>query len=651
MKIARIGIISHHIETIDLASELSFETGHELIVKLGIPYTNLIEKAQILKNEYKVDAIIAQGSIYERIYNKIDIPVFRMDLSNFELAQAFYQASKLSDKVLFIEFQRITKTYDFELVKNTFNYKVDNICLHGPEELDKAHKIIRKNKYEVVVCTGKSILDQFSGVHKIWLDTKKADLTETLSLVLQTIYAEKRRKEKISWLRSIVNNLEVGIITIDPSGIIETFNTHAAEITGMEAQDGIGRNIKNLLSNQEINCIYGDGENISNAMATLDIGKIIINRISIKLGTDQYGLLIKFQKATKIQELEQKIRKELTSRGFVAKSKFTDIIGSSSVMRELKSTAQKYASTSSNIVILGESGTGKELFAQSIHNSSNYKNGPFVAVNCAALTESLLESELFGYEEGAFTGAKKGGKQGLFELAHGGTIFLDEIGDMPASLQSRLLRVIQEREVIRLGGSRIIPVNNRVICATNVDLAEKVKKGLFRKDLYYRINILQLRIPPLREHPEDISDITLAIFRKKCKAMKRNISMSPDLLTMLKEYDWPGNTREIEAFIERLLSTIEESKIEYDDIVRCFNNIRDIKKTDFLHPHLSQTPASLKDGKLTVNLGTMSEIETEVIQQVLHYVNGDKAAVKKILGISPTTIWRKTKKQIIAEQI
>ena len=245
-------------------------------------------------------------------------------------------------------------------------------------------------------------------------------------------------------------------------------------------------------------------------------------------------------------------------------------------MRDLKVMARKYAASYSNVLITGESGTGKELFAQSIHSGSPCRIGPFVAVNCAALPESLLESELFGYEEGAFTGAKKGGKAGLFELAHNGTIFLDEIGDMPLSLQSRLLRVLQEKEVIRLGGSQVIPVNNRIICATNKNLAHKVEEGLFREDLYYRINILQIHIPPLREHPEDIPVLARLLFEKKCKEIKKRKEIRTNLLQMLKRYHWPGNVRQLDAFLERLLVLTDGPEVEHEYFVKCLQHMGDV---------------------------------------------------------------------------
>lgn len=238
-------------------------------------------------------------------------------------------------------------------------------------------------------------------------------------------------------------------------------------------------------------------------------------------------------------------------------------------MNDLIEKAAKIAKTNSAILIIGESGTGKELLAQSIHNASNRKNAPFIAINCAALSETLLESELFGYEEGAFTGARKGGKKGLFEMADRGTIFLDEIGDAPLSIQTKLLRVLQEKEIMRISGEKVIPVDVRVIAATNKDLLDLIEKSSFRKDLYYRLNVLPLSVPPLRERKDDIV-ILLKLFLKKY-AVRENIRMPKpdnDIINILKKYPWPGNIRELENLAEYVTIISSASENLKEDIIK-----------------------------------------------------------------------------------
>ena len=256
--------------------------------------------------------------------------------------------------------------------------------------------------------------------------------------------------------------------------------------------------------------------------------------------TTHYILTIK--DVSKLQRLEKKVRQELHVKGHVAKYNFSDIWGRTPKIIAAKDKAMMFAKNENTILIIGESGTGKELFAHAIHNNSLIKDGPFLAVNFAAIPETLVESELFGYEGGAFTGARKEGKAGMFELAHGGTIFLDEIGDAPLSIQARLLRVLQEKEIMRLGGMKVIPIDVRVIAATNRELRIYSQEGKFRLDLFYRLNVLSLETPPLRELKEDFSDYLNHYFAKKYNTKK---IVSREVMAILLKYDWPGNMREL----------------------------------------------------------------------------------------------------------
>jgi len=275
------------------------------------------------------------------------------------------------------------------------------------------------------------------------------------------------------------------------------------------------------------------------------------------------GIIITFKDLSEIMEMENIVRVNLFKKGHTAKYRFSDIVGKSKNMSETIEIAKKLSRSNSTLLLTGESGTGKELFAHSIHNASKQQYGPFVAANFAALTESLLESELFGYEEGAFTGARKGGHAGLFEQAHKGTIFLDEIGDASPRIQARLLRVLQEKEVLRVGGTKIIPIDVRVIASTNKDLHKLVQKGDFREDLYYRLNVLPINIPPLRERKSDIP-LLIKMFLKKFPNGSEMV-ISNEVMAKFLEYDWPGNVRELENVIEYLYN-LAGSKIELKDL-------------------------------------------------------------------------------------
>jgi transcriptional regulator with PAS, ATPase and Fis domain len=342
-------------------------------------------------------------------------------------------------------------------------------------------------------------------------------------------------------------------------------------------------------------------------------------------------LVINFQGISKIRQMEEKIRQKLHDKGLVAKYQFTDIVGRSSALTAVITRARKYAKTLSTVLITGESGTGKELFAQSIHNESSRCRGPFVAVNCAALPENLLESELFGYEEGAFTGARRGGKPGLFELAHGGSIFMDEISELGSQLQARLLRVLQQKEVMRVGGDRVIPVDVRIIAATNRNMAEAVKLGNFREDLYYRLNVLPLEVPPLRERLEDIPLLFYHLLKRKDGRRTRG-DIPGQIVDRLKRYAWPGNIRELENFAERYCAIGEEDQINCLTLRSLIDRLFSDDQTEVANKR-----------RITVEVGTFEEIESSIISQLASSFPNSKEDLAKALGISRTTLWRKLK--------
>ncbi|WP_425058851.1 Anaerobic nitric oxide reductase transcription regulator NorR [Sporomusa carbonis] len=325
--------------------------------------------------------------------------------------------------------------------------------------------------------------------------------------------------------------------------------------------------------------------------------------------------------------IKDKAGKCTNESGHKATYCFDDFVTVNETMKETLEIAKSYAGVDSTILIIGETGTGKEIIAQSIHNYSRRCNGPFVAVNCAALPESLLESELFGYEYGAFTGARKNGKKGLFEQADQGTIFLDEIGEISLGMQARLLRVIQEREIMRIGGDKIIPIDVGIIAATHRNLPELIEKGLFRRDLYHRLNILQLHLLPLSARKEDIPYLVECIGKKlSARLFKQPLKFSAGAMNVLACYPWPGNVRELESVIERMLILKNGGVVTSDDIKKvlyCGYDRRD-------------------NEALVVPRGTMEEMERAIIRQVLKET-GNQDETAKILGISTTTIWRKMK--------
>lgn len=312
-----------------------------------------------------------------------------------------------------------------------------------------------------------------------------------------------------------------------------------------------------------------------------------------------------------------------------ARYNFTDIIGSSEAIEKIKSRAAFVAKGISSVIISGETGTGKELFAQSIHNASERRSKPFIAINCGALPESLIESCFFGYEEGAFTGAKKKGSPGAFEQANGGTIFLDEISEMDFNLQSKLLRVLQEREVTRIGGTEPFRVDVRVIASTNRDLVEMINHGTFRNDLYYRLNVVELKIPALRERAEDIPALVNVFINEFNSLLGKFVTgISEQAIYQLCRYQWPGNIRELKNCIEYIMNivSVNESIIEIGHLPQ------------YIHGAISQDRKEKYIGTLAE---TVAAAERDAIISALKYTGGAKREAAKLLGISTTTLWRK----------
>lgn len=372
-------------------------------------------------------------------------------------------------------------------------------------------------------------------------------------------------------LMQMLHQINDGLIAYDKEGFIRVFSQKAELIFGMRASRSVGKPLTHVFRN----------EGLLNYLKAPDAA----NEAIIKISGSDYAVQ-KFESApgswtvctlrnlNELAELEQKRRRQNLQKGHIAKYSFEDIIYKSKIMSETIQTAEKIAKTKLTILIYGETGTGKELFASAMHRVSPVAEGPFLAVNFSALPEDLVESELFGYEDGAFTGARKGGKAGLFEQADGGTLFLDEIGDISLKIQARLLRVLQEKEIMRVGGTEVIPVDVRIIAATNKPLFEMAQSGKFREDLYYRLKRLSLITPPLRERREDIALLASHFLKKNGWRGHLDLDMSPALKDALYSSQWIGNVRELESITEYLSAVCESGQVlDVQHLPRDFYNL------------------------------------------------------------------------------
>ena len=375
------------------------------------------------------------------------------------------------------------------------------------------------------------------------------------------------------YLAKILNQINDGIIAYSSNGIISIFNEKSREIFGVHSA---GELINSAIADNNIREYLLSAEDLSDKLFHLDNAEFIISKFRI----DKIDTTVCTLKNTKEnKDIEVKLRQDLIKKGYFGKYRFNDIIATSPVMQDTIHIAKKLAKTDLNILIYGESGVGKELFASAIHNESQRNRGPFVAINFSALSEDLVESELFGYEEGAFTGAKKGGKLGIFEQANQGTIFLDEIGDISPRIQARLLRVLQEKEIRRVGGSENIPIDVRVIAATNKNLVKMCQEGTFREDLYHRLKKFYLKIPALKARTEDIEVLVKHFLMKHGRD---KLTLSEEVMDILRVNNWNGNVRELENVIEYFIAVSEDQTVSISDLPEDFFEDPGRHRSDFI---------------------------------------------------------------------
>lgn len=436
---------------------------------------------------------------------------------------------------------------------------------------------------------------------------------------------------------TVIENAYVWIVIVDAKGKVIYMNENYCRFCEVNKDDVIGQHVTKVIENTRMHIVVESGEEEIADLQYIRGNYMIANRIPIFAENKVVGAFgtVMFRDTKEWHEMNSHVRHHLSSiQSFIdqqettgAKYTLNDIHSNSSIMNELKDRVKSIAATDSSVLIRGESGTGKELFAHSIHLLSHRSEKPFIKVNCGAIPEQLLESELFGYEDGAFTGAKKGGKKGKFQLANGGTIFLDEIGDMSAHMQVKLLRVLQEKEVEPVGSSKTIPLDVRVITATNRPLEVLMESNSFRSDLYYRISVIPLFIPPLRERLEDLETLVRHFIKKVSLRTGKRISLiHEDVMNTFHHYHWQGNIRELENIIEAAIHLAKSDVITLEAIPDY------IKEKTIFHSKATSLKEMLIEAEKNILLSTLKKFE------------GDKRRAAKALGISKSSMYDKIQK-------
>lgn len=453
---------------------------------------------------------------------------------------------------------------------------------------------------------------------------------------LKNVFASPEYAEK--WYIQILNSINNGILVTDDQLIVRYVNAQYTRITSVKEKEIMGKNLSEIRPGAMLPQVIKTGEALVGVYRRVGDTEYIVDMAPIIVEGTIIGGVSVVKDITEVRRLSEEVKifakktgrlKTMVDRIYKAKYTFDDIVGNSSSIQEAVRVARRAAQGDADILITGESGTGKELFAQAIHNASNRGSGPFVALNCAAIAPTLIESELFGYEEGAFTGAKKGGRVGLFEIASGGTIFLDEIAELSMEVQAKLLRVLQERSIRRVGETSEVSVDIRVMAATNKDLYQMVQEGKFRADVYYRLNVLNVHLPPLNERGQDIILLANKFFQYYFQKIGRKFEVDKEMLKALLHYSWSGNVRELRNVIEYAVNMCEDNVITTLHLPKWFkiDDTNSRKSTDSL-THMVQ------------------EFERRTIQNAIeHYGTSVEAKqrIAKELGISVATLYNKIK--------
>lgn len=627
----------------EIALNVSKELGIETIIVEGV-LEDAAEQVVKICRDNNIVVIVSRGGTAAAIKKVVDVPVICAEANDFDILMALWEARKFSNHIGYLSYNDQYEPYEFKYLEDIVGVEIQHFHFKDRQDFVREIRRAKENGVGVIVSGSSFAIDliKAEGLQGIPVNVSRRTMTIALQRAKLLLEVRNNDKKRTEQLQTIVNLSQDGIIAYDQEGIIQTCNPMAERIFNVSKKQIIGHNLNTLNIEKGLNDLLNSQNELIDEVVINHNLNLIVNCAPIIVDNQYFGAVATFREVAKLQQLEENVRRQLHTGGLVAKAQFKDILGHSKRIKHCIERAQKFATTDSTILILGESGTGKELFAQSIHNLSERKERAFVAVNCAALPEALLESELFGYDEGAFTGARRGGKPGIFEMAHNGTIFLDELGALPKSVQARLLRVLQERQIFRLGGNKVIPVNVRIIAATNEDIRSAVETGAFRSDLFYRLNVLNIEVPPLRERIDDLPDLIhyfLKLFNKRFRKSVKNIS--PELMNGFVEYHWPGNIRELINYLERMVILADGPTIGLEHLSS--NEIFVQNKNDS-DEAIMEAKQQRNAQALWVNQGTLQSMENDIIRWYMEKYDGNKTKIAEELGICRTTLWKKLNK-------
>ncbi len=645
-----------------------------------------LERARAAERAQSADVIVTAGANATFLRSALQMPVVEVKVSGYDVMLALMRARTISEHVGVVTYRETIP--ELNAIRELLNIEIAQRTYRTIEDCHNCFHSLRAEGVEVIV--GSSLVVELARQNQIEgiLTYSPTSVRQAFEHAIDLSHLAQLKSSRFEQLNDVLHHLREAVLAVDLDERITAINGEMQKLLGVTERSCIGARLSSVAPELRVTDVLRTGNAELDAVIQMRSVTCIANITAIRERAVTAGAVISLQDARRIELAETNLRTQRRNKSLSARYHFDQIVGTSPRMSHAREVAKRYARTHSTVLITGESGTGKELFAQAIHNASPRRSGPFVAVNCASLPEPLLESELFGYEEGAFTGTRRGGRIGLFESAHRGTIFLDEVGDMPLALQTRLLRVLQEKEVTRLGSTQPIPVDVRIVAATHQDLMHLVKAGQFRDDLYYRLNILRLQLPTLRERGEDIAFLSLQFLfqalRRLGSSLAADQALAP-IMPLLKAYPWPGNVRELENVTERLAVFLSDyahaSDIDYSLLSGEF---AEIFAED--NPAHADTPTdSSRVGTLVTEGGAINHMNRDMargmprdmthdaahdtgfdasydmplrgrrrrgaqgpavlsrqeIERILFESGGNHSIAARRLGISRTTLWRK----------
>lgn len=589
----------------------------------------------------KVDAFVSAGSNASILKEHLQLPIISIEVSGYDLLRSFMEAKQYGRNIGIISFKNtLPQLKEFT---GLLNLNIHEMTYTSPHEAILCIDKLEKQNVDVII--GSSLIFDLSQKRNFnaVLTYSPNSIHNAFDQAIEVCRIKKLESNRFDQIKSILQTLPEAVVAVDHNERVTAINKKMEAIISPNKTNIYGKSLSNIDEVLSLCKVLNTKEKIAPKVIQLNGKNWYSIASQIYENGHIVGATLTLYDSKSIISADEKLRIFERNKILSARFTFNDILGNEDNIRSTIEKAKRYAKSQHDILIIGETGTGKELFAQSIHNASSRSDKPFITINCAAFPETLIESELFGHNEGAFTGSRKGGRRGLIEAAHTGTLFLDEIGDMPISLQTRLLRVLQEREIIRLGSTIPIPIDIRLIAATHQNLKIYIQEKKFRQDLFFRLNNLQIQIPPLRERKQDIQEYIKLKLKKYYESDKDEIyfkNMINHLSPYLNRYTWPGNFRELESITDRLLLLLNDNiHIKLEEIIEEvpeifeFSDIHDISAVNLYSIDYSEIQ----------ELSLLIEKETTKKNQALKAMKlaqGQHAKAASILNISRTTLWR-----------